>query len=57
MHFNSWRHASTIDTIEFLARLKSAAFPGVAPEALPDKFEVTQYLDITQLDIPRQARL
>ncbi|KAF9210880.1 hypothetical protein BGZ59_008812 [Podila verticillata] len=28
------------DTIEFLARLKSAAFPGVAPEALPDKFEL-----------------
>ncbi|KAG0086288.1 hypothetical protein BGZ92_008265 [Podila epicladia] len=28
------------DTIEFLARLKSAAFPGVAPEALPEKFEL-----------------
>ncbi|KAG0338050.1 hypothetical protein BG004_007384, partial [Podila humilis] len=28
------------DTIDFLARLKSAAFPGVAHEVLPDKFEL-----------------
>lgn len=42
-----------IDTIEFLARLKSAAFPGVAPEALPEKFEVAPIsYELTQLSGP-----